>query len=180
MLTPFDLPFMQRGLIEVLVLAVAAGLLGTWIVLRELAFFSHATGTAAFPGLVLADGLGFAAPLGALAVALLFAAVAGRLADTRRRGYDVVTALLLVGALALGVILASDVFHSGAEVETLLFGSLLALDPGDLVLAGATSVLALAGTVALGHVWLAAGFDPEGTRAMGMRSRLPDLILFAL
>jgi ABC-type Zn uptake system ZnuABC Zn-binding protein ZnuA/ABC-type Mn2+/Zn2+ transport system permease subunit len=174
------LPFVQRGVVEILLLSLGAGLLGTWIVVRGLAFYSHAVGTAAFPGLVLADGLGFAAPIGAFAVALLFAAGAGRLADARRRGYDVVTALLLVGALALGVVLASDVFHSGAEVETLLFGSLLALDPGDLVLAGATSALALGATFALGHTWLASGFDPEGTRAIGVSSRVPDLLLFGL
>ena len=54
MLEPFQLPFVQRGLIEVLILAVGAGVLGTWIVLRGLAFFSHAVGTATFPGLVLA------------------------------------------------------------------------------------------------------------------------------
>ena len=69
MLDAFDLPFVQRGVLEVLLLSGAGGLLGTWIVLRGLAFFAHAVGTAAFPGLVLADGLGFAAPLGALGAA---------------------------------------------------------------------------------------------------------------
>ncbi|MFL5903510.1 MAG: metal ABC transporter solute-binding protein, Zn/Mn family [Solirubrobacteraceae bacterium] len=176
----FSLPFVQRGVAEVLLLAVGAGLLGTWIVLRGLAFYSHAVGTAAFPGLVVADGLGFAAPIGAFAAAALFAAAVGRLADSRRRGYDVVTALILVGALALGVILASDVFHSGANVETLLFGSLLVIDAGDLALAGATSALAVLATLALGRTWLASGFDADATRAIGMRSRAPDLILFAL
>jgi zinc/manganese transport system substrate-binding protein len=176
----FSLPFVQRGVAEVLLLAVGAGLLGTWIVLRGLAFYSHAVGTAAFPGLVVADGLGFAAPIGAFAAAALFAAAVGRLADSRRRGYDVVTALILVGALALGVILASDVFHSGANVETLLFGSLLVIDAGDLALAGATSALAVLATLALGRTWLASGFDADASRAIGMRSRAPDLILFAL
>src|SRR5437870_13887763 len=79
----FDLPFVQRGLWAVLLLAVPAGLLGTWIVLRGMAFYAHATGTAAFPGLVLADGLGFAAPLGALAAAGLFAE--GEVAPGSRR-----------------------------------------------------------------------------------------------
>jgi ABC-type Zn uptake system ZnuABC Zn-binding protein ZnuA len=78
------------------------------------------------------------------------------------------------------VILASDVFHSGANVETLLFGSLLVIDAGDLALAGATSALAVAATLALGRTWLASGFDADATRAIGMRSRAPDLILFAL
>ena len=74
---PFQLPYVQRGMLEVLLLAAGAGLLGCWIVLRGLAFYSHAVGTAAFPGLVLADGLGFAAPLGALAAAAAFALSCG-------------------------------------------------------------------------------------------------------
>src|SRR6185437_5059099 len=117
MLEPFRYAFVQRGLFEVLLLSVGAGLLGTWIVLRGLSFYSHAVATAAFPGLVLADGLGFAAPLGAFGAAVLFAAAVAALARKRRSGYDSLTALALVGALALGVILASDVFHSGAEVD---------------------------------------------------------------
>ena len=71
MLDPFQLPFVQRGVVEVLALSVGAGLVGTWVVLRGLAFFSHAVGTATFPGLVLADGLGFATPVGAFGAALL-------------------------------------------------------------------------------------------------------------
>ena len=48
MLDPFTLPFFQRGIAEVLVLAVIAGVLGTWIVLRGLSFFAHAAATATF------------------------------------------------------------------------------------------------------------------------------------
>src|SRR3954470_13061507 len=127
MLDPFSLPYVQRAVLEIVVLALAAGLLGTWIVLRGLSFYAHAVGTAAFPGLVLAGGLGFAAALGAFGTAALFAASVGALAARRRTGHDALTALVLVGCLAAGVILASDVFHSGADVENLLFGSLLTI-----------------------------------------------------
>src|SRR5712691_3543175 len=111
MLGPFHYAFVQRGLLEVLLLSVGAGVLGTWIVLRGLAFYAHAVATAAFPGLVLAEGLGLAGPLGAFVAALVFALGVERLARARRSGHDALTALVLVGALALGVILASDVFH---------------------------------------------------------------------
>src|SRR5213078_41263 len=141
MLDAFDLPFVQRGLWAVLLLAVPAGLLGTWIVLRGMAFYAHATGTAAFPGLVLADGLGFAAPLGALGAAAVFAGAVVALGARRPSGRDSVTAMALVGFLAAGVLLASDVFGSGARVDNLLFGSLLAIGPRDLVLAGIAGVL---------------------------------------
>ncbi|MGN6215927.1 MAG: metal ABC transporter solute-binding protein, Zn/Mn family [Solirubrobacterales bacterium] len=159
MLEPFQLPFVQRGLVEVLILAIPAGLLGTWIVLRGLAFFSHAVGTAAFPGLVLADGLGFAAPLGAFGAAIAFTAGASAL-RARRGGQDAVVALVLVGCLAAGVILASDVFGSGANVETLLFGSLLLVDGGDIALAAGAAGATLLATALIGQHWLRAGFDP--------------------
>src|SRR5205823_15064240 len=50
----------------------------------------------------------------------------------RRSGTDSLTALALVGLLGTGVILASDVFHSGGNIETLLFGSLLLVGRGDV------------------------------------------------
>src|SRR3954471_2408567 len=176
----FGLPFVQRGLWEVLLLAIPAGLLGTWIVLRGLAFFAHATGTAAFPGLVVADGVGFAAPLGALGAAGLFAVVVAGLGARRRTDGDSVVALALVGALAAGVLLASDVFGSTARVDTLLFGSLLVIGGRALVLSGAAGVLAAAASVMLGERWLARGFDPDAARALGLRSQWPDLALLAL
>src|SRR5581483_10669961 len=176
----FALPFVQRGMIEVLVLSVGAGLLGTWIVLRGLAFYSHAVGTAAFPGLVAADGLALPAPFGAGVAAAAFGLGVERLARDRRTGSDSATALVLVGALALGVVLASDVFHSGANVETLLFGSLLLVGWWDLVLAAAASAAVVAGTIVLGRRWLATGFDAAGARALGARSALPDAALIGL
>jgi zinc/manganese transport system substrate-binding protein len=181
-LEPFQLPFVQRGIVEVLILAVGAGLIGTWIVLRGLAFYAHAVGTAAFPGLVLADGLGFGALLGAGGTAALVALAVGYLA--RREGardrYDSLTALVLVAALAIGVILASDVFHSGGNVETLLFGSLLLVDGGDLAFAAVATAIVLAAAVVLEQRWLAAGFDPAAARGLGARSALPDGLLLAL
>jgi len=179
-LDPFQLEFVQRGVLEVLLLSGAAGLLGTWIVMRGLSFYAHAVGTAAFPGLVLADGLGFSAPLGAFAAALVFAFGVERLARRPRAGYDSLTALVLVAALAGGVVLASDVFHSGGNVDSLLFGSLLVTGTRDLVLAGAASAAAVAATLALGPRWLARGFDPVSARAMGLRSQLPDAVLLVL
>ena len=171
---------MQRALLEVALLSVAGGLLGTWVVLRGLAFFSHAVGTAAFPGLVLAQGLGFAAPLGGFGAAAAFALAVAALARRRRAGYDSLTALVLVGCLALGVVLASDVFESGASIDALLFGSLLLIDGGDVALAAGAAALTIAGTLLLGRHWLVAGFDPDGAHALGVRSRAPELLLLLL
>ena len=52
-LEAFEPPFMQTAALELLLLSVAGGLVGTWIVLRRLSFFAHAVGTATFSGLVV-------------------------------------------------------------------------------------------------------------------------------
>jgi ABC-type Mn2+/Zn2+ transport system permease subunit len=180
MLEPFQLPFVQRALVELLLLALVSGTLGCWIVLRGLAFPAHGAAAAAFPGLVLADGLGFAATLGGFGAALLFALAVGRLGARGRDRDDTLTALVLVAALALGIVLASDVFHSAASVESLLFGSLLAIAPSDVRLAGAAALIVLAAGWLLGGRWLATGFDAPAARALGIRSALPETVLLAL
>ncbi len=161
MLEAWTLPFFQRGIVEVLLLAGLSGLLGTWIVLRGLSFFAHAAGTATVPGLVLADGLAFSPLLGALGASLLAAAGLGLLAGRRSVGTDSATALVLAGALALGVILASDVFGSQGSIDRLLFGSLLAIGPPELAMAaGALAGAAVIGLM-IGGRWLGNGFTGQ-------------------
>lgn len=174
-----ELPFLREALVELVLLAVAGGILGAWVVLRRLAFFSHAAGSATFPGLVVADASGVSPTLAGLAVALGYA---GGVERTGRGGreHGEGTALLLVAALATGVILASDVFESGAAVDRLLFGTLLGLDTIDLVVAGAVAVVAAAAALALGPTWSAVGFDPDGARALGLPTGRADLLLLGL
>jgi ABC-type Mn2+/Zn2+ transport system permease subunit len=174
-----ELPFLREALVELVLLAISGGVLGAWIVLRRLAFFSHAAGSATFPGLVAADASGVSPTLAGLAVALGYA---GGVERTGRGGREHAegTALLLVAALATGVILASDVFESGAAVDRLLFGTLLGLDSTDLVVAGLVAVLATAAALALGRAWSAVGFDSDGARALGLPTGRADLLLLAL
>jgi ABC-type Mn2+/Zn2+ transport system permease subunit len=174
-----DLPFLREALLELLLLAITGGVLGAWIVLRRLAFFSHAAGSATFPGLVVADASGFSPSLAGLAVALGYA---GGVQRTGRAGreHGEGTALLLVAALAAGVILASDVFESGAAVDRLLFGTLLGLGTTDLAVSAAVAAIAIAAALALGRTWSAVGFDPDGARALGLPSRRADILLLGL
>jgi ABC-type Zn uptake system ZnuABC Zn-binding protein ZnuA len=175
-LETLELPYVQDALWVLGPLAIASGILGTWIILRGLAFYSHAVGTAAFPGLVLADGLGFAAPLGALGAAGVLAAGVWLVTRGRLTSPDSATAVVLAGCLAGGVILASDVFESGSNIETLLFGSLLVVGSGDIALALGVAGLTLALTIGLGPRWLARGFDPgQAPHA----SRALDAVLLA-
>ena len=109
------------------------------------------------------------AQLAALVCAVGFGGVLERVQRTRRIDPDAAIGLLLVAALAIGVVLASDVYHSGAGVDRLLFGSLIALTPLDLWLTAAAAVAALVCDAALRRSWLATGFDPDGARSVGVR-----------
>jgi ABC-type Mn2+/Zn2+ transport system permease subunit len=175
-----ELPYMRTALVEVLLVAVAGGVLGAWIVLRRLAFFAHGAGTAAFPGLVIADATGFSATVAGLAAALAYAIGVERIGRSRRDAGDVATALVLVFALAVGIVLASDVFESGSAVDRLLFGTALGLGGEDLWVAAGVAVLTLLASLLLGRTWTATAFDPGSTTTLGLPVRVADPLLLGL
>jgi manganese/iron transport system permease protein len=177
---PLSVPFMQRALLAAIALSIAGGLLGAWIVLRRLAFFAHAVGSATFPGLVVAGPWGIAPQLAALAAGLGFAGLLSRVTRSGATSSDAATGLLLAGALALGSVLASDVYRSGVGVDRLLFGTLLGLSDRDVWLAIAVALVAAGATAGLGRTWLATGFDPAGARALGVPAERGDWLLLAL
>ena len=171
---------LRLALAELGLLAVAGGLLGAFVVLRELAFFTHAAGAASFPGAVVAEAASVSPRWAALVVGLGFAGGVERAARGNRDPGGAATALLLVAALALGTILAGDVFESGTAADRLLFGSVIALDEADLVFSGVAAALALAGTLLLGRAWTAVALDPPGARSLGLPARRADLSLLVL
>ena len=177
MLDPFQLPFMQRAALEIVLLAPLAGLLGAQIVLRHLAFFTHGVGAAAFPGLVVAGpGRHSPRPRRARRRRRVRRAARAAGAQTRyrlRRG----DGLLLVIALAVGIILASDVFESGSGVDQLLFGSLLAVGADELWSTAAALLVAFAAAAVARRAWIASGFDGTSTRSLGIDARLADWLL---
>jgi ABC-type Mn2+/Zn2+ transport system permease subunit len=173
-----ELPFLREALFELLLLAVTGGVLGAWVVLRQLAFFTHAAGSATFPGLVVADASGISPMLAGIAVALGYAGGVQR-AGRAGREHGEGTALLLVAALATGVILASDVFESGSEVDQLLFGSLLAIGNRELIVAALVLAFAAGATALARRTWIATGFDEEAAPARSAR-RADWLLLAAI
>jgi ABC-type Mn2+/Zn2+ transport system permease subunit len=174
-----DLPFLREALVELLLLGTAGGLLSAWIVLRRLAFFTHAVGSATFPGLVAADASGVSPLLAGIAVALGYAGGVERAGRAGREPSEA-TALLLVAALAGGVVLASDVFESGAAVDRLLFGTLLGLETADLAASAATVALVALASLTLGRTWAAIAFDPDGAPALGLPAARADFLLLGL
>jgi manganese/iron transport system permease protein len=175
---PFRLPYMQRALLEVLLLGTLAGVVGVFVVLRRLAFVSDALTHTIFPGVVIAHLLDRSLLLGALAFGVLTAVLlTGITAGSRRVGADAALAILLTSFFSLGVVLVSRTRTYTADLTVFLFGRVLAVDRADLL---QTLVLAavVAGTLwALRKELVLRAFDPDGATAMGYRTAALDLVL---
>ena len=172
MLEALDAPYLQRALLAGVVLAVPLGLLGSWVVLRELAFFAHAVGVATFPGVVVGLVLPVLGPFaGALLAALGFsAAVSASEADHRLRG-GAVTGLALAVALAAGAVLLTVLGAGAAPVDRLLFGSLLAVSTGDVLLCVIAAAVSLAVLLPMLPRLAATTFDGTWAGPAGARER---------
>jgi ABC-type Mn2+/Zn2+ transport system permease subunit len=177
----FDPPYMQRALVAGLLLAVPLGLLGTWIVLRGLAFFAHAVGVATFPGVVVGLGVPGIGPFfGALGAACAFSGSVSLMErDERVRG-GAVTGLALATAMALGAVLLVSAFEVTVPVESVLFGSLLTIDDADVARCAAVALATTAAVALLAHRLAAGTFDRAWAGPSGARSALVDAALLAL
>lgn len=183
--TVFEPLYAQRALLAILLVALLGAAVGSLVVLRELPFFTHAVGAGAYPFLVVAIALGVALELGALVGAIVFAvvvtAISGRVVDTGRR--DALTGIAIVFALALGSVVAAAVVESDPQLalspESLLFGSVLTVDPSVLLTALLVAVLIVPTALALSGRWLATGFDPQMAGKLNAR-RYDWLLLGAI
>ncbi len=182
MLEPWREPVMQRALLEVLLLGVAGGALGCWVIAFQLSYGAESLAHALLPGLVVAALLGVPLVLGGAAGLLVAAgavALAGRIPGV---GRDNAVAVAVSGLLGLGVLLALSP-ATPAGLGGLLFGDVLGVTDADLALAGGLVLVVLAALWLLHGRLLAVGLDRSSARALGVRAGVVDgalLVLLAL
>jgi ABC-type Mn2+/Zn2+ transport system permease subunit len=164
-------PFMQRALAEVLILAVACGPLGVWVLLYRQSYAAESLSHAMLPGLVVASLAGVSLLLGAAAGVLVAAAAIALAGRDERLGGDVGVAVAIASLFGLGALLAlsPDV---PARLGELLFGDLLGVTTNDLLAAAALSAGVLIALAVAYRSLSLAGFEQRGGRA--------DLALLAL
>jgi ABC-type Mn2+/Zn2+ transport system permease subunit len=176
---PLGQELIRRALLEVLLISVAGGALGCWIVLYGVSYAAESLSHSMFPGLVIAALAGTPILVGgapAVVLAALAIAVVGRV---RGVGRDTAVAVVVTGLFGLGALLALSA-DSPPGVQALLFGDILAPSDSDLILAAA---LALAVLVALRGVhWplLAVAFDRTTSPSLGLSPTVADATVLAL
>lgn len=127
-------PFMQRAIAGAVLMGILGGLLGSFVTLRQLSFFSHAVGHAALVGVALGVLLQLNPTWMLLPFTLVFGVVVLYFIDKTDLASDSVLSIVLSGALAIGVILTSLIQGYRGNLMGILFGDILAIDSTDLIL----------------------------------------------
>jgi manganese/iron transport system permease protein len=174
---PYATGYMQRALIEVLLLGAIAGTAGVAVVLRRLAFYGDVLTHTVFPGIVIAHLLGVPLLLGALVFALLSAGLLAVLGANRRVPVDAGLAILLTSFFSLGVVLVSRQVTYTSDLTLFLFGRLLAVDVAQIVTTAVVGVVVLVVLGLLSKELAMRAFDPVGSEALGYRAVWLDLVL---
>lgn len=179
-LDPLSLGFFVRALVASALVGIVCAVVGTYVVLRGVAFIGDAIAHAGFPGVVAAYMLGLPFYLGAAVAAVGTALAIGVV--TKRAGIrqDTAIGVLFAGTFALGVFLFSTIDGYVGDLFSFLFGNVLAIAAGDLV---GLVILGLGVIAVVAVLWkelLYATFDPLGAAASGVKVDLLEYLFLAL
>jgi zinc/manganese transport system permease protein len=179
-LEPFALDFLQRALVGGALVAILCGVVGTWVVIRGMAFLGEALAHGMLPGVALATVLGLPVLVGG---ALSAVAMSLGIAALQRRGrlsYDTSIGMLFVAMLALGVVVIS---HSGSfatDATSILFGDILAITSLDVALLAGAVVVGLGVAWAFHRPLVALALDPRIAAVLRLGPRSAQAALVGL
>ena len=177
---PFELAFQQRALVGGSLAAIAAAVVGTWVVIRGMSFLGDALVHGVIPGIASAILLDFNVLVGASLAAVVMIGGINLVHRQTTFSEDTGIGLLFVGMLALGVILMSKTDSFAGSLTTVLFGDALGVSSGDLlVLAGVAAVTVVA-SVLFYRSFLVLSFNEEKAQLLDLRPRLAHFLLLAL
>jgi len=177
---PLAYGFMQRGLVAAVLVGIVCAVMGTFVVLKGLAFIGDAVSHAAFPGLVIAFMLGLPLYLGGAVASIGTALAIGFVSRRGRLRFDTTVGVLFAGTFALGILLFSTIKNYVADLLGYLLGNVLGIGIGDLVQVAVLGVVVLVIVIAIRKELLFATFDPLGAAASGLPVVALEYLLLAL
>lgn len=177
---PFSFDFMLRAWAAGVLAAVTTSVVGTWVILRGLAFMGDALAHGLLPGIALALLFGIDPMVGAAAAAVVMVAAISLVHRATRLSEDTAIGLLFVGMLALGVVLISRSGSFAVDLVAILFGDVLGTSVSDLVVQGVVAAVAVGGVVLFYRPLLVLSFNEQKAATLGLRPRLANLVMMGL
>jgi manganese/iron transport system permease protein len=160
LLEPFAYPFMLRALGAALIVGITCPTLGTYVVLRGMAFFGDALAHIILPGVVIAFLLGWPLGVGALIVGVTAALLIGFISKRTKIREDAAIGVVFAGAFALGIALLSVQRSYAVDLTHILFGNLLGVSSADLWIAGILGGIVILTIFVFYKEFLVLSFDP--------------------
>ncbi len=183
-LAPLQYAFIVRGLVAVILVGTVCATVGTYVVLRGMAFLGDALAHAILPGVAVGYlvGAGARSPLfwWAMATAIISALVIGAISRSTRIKEDTAIGVVFAGALALGVALISTVRSYSVDLAHFLFGDVLGVRGSDLWLTGIFGGLILLTILAFYKEFLVLSFDPVLATTLRLPVKILDFLLIIL
>lgn len=183
-LAPLQYPFMIRGLVATVMVGIVCATMGTYVVLRGMAFFGDALAHAILPGIAVGYLVGGGArePLfwWAMLTAVLSALGIGAISRATQIKEDTAIGIVFAGMFALGVALISTVRSYTVDLTHFLFGEVLSVRTADLKLTGAFVVIILLLVILFYKEFLVISFDPILAATLRIPVNLLDFLLMVL
>ena len=170
---PLTYEFMQRGLLAAVIVGVLCAVMGTYVVLRGMAFLGDAMAHAILPGIAIAYLLNGNLLVGAMVAAVVIALSIGFFSRQGTIKEDTAIGILFAAALALGVALISTIQTYAVDLSHILFGNVLGVSSLDLWLTAGLGFLILLTVILLYKPFMIISFDP----VLAATLRLPAELL---
>jgi ABC-type Mn2+/Zn2+ transport system permease subunit len=184
LIAPLQYAFMVRGLLAAVMVGIVCAVVGTYIVLRGMAFFGDALAHSILPGVAIGYlvGGGARGPLfwWALVTAVLASLGIGAISKKTKIREDTATGIIFAGAFALGIALISTVRSYTVDLTHFLFGDVLGVSPGDLVLIAIFGGIVLLAVGAFYKEFLVLSFDPIFAATLRLPARFFESLLLVL
>jgi len=177
---PLQHTFMIRAFAASVIVGVLCAVMGTYVVLRGMAFLGDALAHAILPGVAVAYLLQGNLLVGALVAALLVAVGIGLLSRQAAIKEDTAIGILFAAALALGIALISSMRAYAVDLGHILFGDVLGVSPGDLWLTTILGIVVLSSVIALYRPFLVISFDPVLAATLRLPTEILRLLLLVL
>ena len=180
LLDMFTYPFILRAFVVGILIALCAALLGVPLVLKRYSMIGDGLSHVSFGALSIALACGWAPLPVSIPVVVLAALGLLRMTERSRMGADAAIAVVSASSLAAGVVVTSLTTGMTTDVDSFMFGSILALDRADVALSVGVSAAVLVLYVLFYHRLFAITFDESFSRATGMRVELYNTVLSVL
>lgn len=176
---PWQYEFFRHGMLAAAMTGAICGLIGVYIVLRNMSYIGHGLSHSVFGGAVVSYVMNWNFYLGAGLWGFLSALLINSVTKRKKIGADAVIGIVTTASFAIGVLLISRVRKFTRNFEAALFGNILGVTTEDLIVIGGVSLVSALLIFVLYKQLLFTTFDPEVAKVYGVPTDWIDTV-FAL